>query len=214
MTKLMKYVFGSLLMMALLYTISGYISASKNADELKQRADLLIASGKGINALSEDRLLLLFLVQDPSFLDHKGVDMKTAGAGLTTITQSLSKRLAFDEFKPGIGKLRQTAYALSLEQHLTKEEILALFLDTVHMGKGTDGWTIGFFKASQSFYGNKPNELSHDQYIELISVMIAPSHLNHISRNEKFTERLRRIDRLQKGDCKPRNNRDVWFEAC
>ncbi|MBL4630130.1 MAG: transglycosylase domain-containing protein [Paraglaciecola sp.] len=97
------------------------------------------------------------LVQDPAFYNHNGVDIKSSGAGITTITQSFSKKLAFNEFKPGIGEIRQTTYALTFEKHLSKNEIFALFLGTVPMGKGPNGWVIGFFEAIQSFYGTSPH---------------------------------------------------------
>ena len=214
MNKVIVFFLAAILIAALSYAASGYVSAANNADQLRQRAKTLINTGKGAGTLGEERLHLLLLVQDPAFYNHNGVDIKTAGAGLTTVTQSLSKRLAFTKFKPGIGKIRQTTYAISLEKHLIKNEILALFLETVPMGKGPSGWTVGFFEASQSFYGMPPHELSDSQYIELISVMIAPSLLNHMSRNKKFTERLNRIDRLHNGECQPKNNKDVWFKAC
>lgn len=214
MKKAMKFTSAVILTALLAYAASGFISAFHNSDALKVRAKSLIDSGKGADSLGAERLELLLLVQDPGFYNHSGVDIKTAGAGLTTITQSLSKRLAFTNFKPGIGKIRQTTYAIALEKHLTKNEILALFLETVPMGKGSNGWTIGLFEASQSFYGMSPSELSDNQFIELISVMIAPSQLNHMSRDKKFIERLDRISRLHNGECQPKNNKDVWFEAC
>lgn len=145
MSKVIKFVLAAILLAVLLYAASGYVSATRNSDQLKQRAKTLIDTGNGAGALGKEQLQLLLLVQDPAFYNHNGVDIKTAGAGLTTVTQSLSKRLAFNEFKPGIGKIRQTTYAMSLEKHLTKNEILALFLETIPMGKGPDGWTIGFF---------------------------------------------------------------------
>lgn len=214
MKKIVGFVLAAIIVAVLSYAASGYVSAYSHAEQLKQRAKILIDGQKGAGTLGEERLQLLLLVQDPAFYSHNGVDIKTAGAGLTTVTQSLSKRLAFNEFKPGIGKIRQTTYALALERHLTKNEVLALFLETVPMGKGPNGWTVGFFEASKSFYGMPPYELNDSQFIELISVMIAPSLLNHMSRNKKFTERINRIDRLHKGECQPRNNKDVWFEAC
>jgi len=214
MSKMIKYVLITLFIAVLVYAVSGYFSGYRDSDRLKLEARTLIDLGKGPNALGAERLNLLLLVQDPAFYSHQGVDNKTAGAGLTTVTQSLSKRLAFDNFKPGIGKVRQTTYAITLEKHLTKTEILALFLDSVPMGQGPHGWTVGFFEASQSFYDMPPSELSDSEFIELVSVMIAPSLLNHMSRNSKFTERLKRIDRLHKGGCQPRDNKDVWFDAC
>ena len=214
MKKSVGFVSAVIVTVIMVYAASGYVSAAIHSAELKQRAKTLIDTGKGAATLGEDRLQLLLLVQDPAFYHHDGVDTKTAGAGLTTVTQSVSKRLAFSEFKPGIGKIRQTAYAIALERRLTKNEILALFLETVPMGKGPDGWTVGFFEASEGFYGSPPHELSDSQFIELVSVMIAPSLLNHMNRDKNFTERLNRINRLYNGECLPKNNKDVWFDGC
>lgn len=74
-------------------------------------------------------------MEDPGFAEHDGVDFSTPGAGLTTITQSAAKRLAFETFRPGIGKIRQTGYAMGLESRLSKDQILALWLDTLEMGR-------------------------------------------------------------------------------
>jgi len=213
-SKALKLIFWATSIVTSLYAMSGYVSATLQADTLRHRANNLISSGKGPDALNKDRLELLLLVQDPAFYQHDGVDNKTAGAGLTTVTQSLSKRLAFNHFKPGIAKLRQTSYALALERQLSKTEILALFLETIPMGTGPQGWTVGFFEASHAFYGMAPNDLNTGQYIELVSVMIAPALLSHKTRNKKFTERINRITRLSNGDCTPEDNNDVWLAAC
>ena len=141
MFKIIGFVLVALLLALVSYTALGYVSGSRDADQHRQTAQTLIETGKGADALGPKRIQLLLLVQDPAFHNHEGVDLNTAGAGLTTITQSVSKRLAFENFKPGIGKIKQTTYAISLERHLTKNEILALFLDTVPMGQGSNNPT-------------------------------------------------------------------------
>ena len=104
----------SLLLALFVYAVSGYISASNDVVELKQKARALIDNSKGGQSLGSQRLRLLLRVQDPAFYKHNGVDLKTKGAGLTTVTQSLAKRLAFESFKPGLNKIKQTTYAMSL----------------------------------------------------------------------------------------------------
>ncbi|WFE75813.1 transglycosylase domain-containing protein [Roseinatronobacter sp. S2] len=146
------------------YGALGYWDAIRQSDKYETRADALIADGRGPDGLGADRLRQLVLVQDPAYLEHSGIDFSTQGAGLTTISQSLSKRLGFDEFRPGIGKIRQTGFALGLESQLSKDQILALWLDTVEMGRGPDGWMTGFFHASESIYGRPIMEIS-DQAI-------------------------------------------------
>ncbi len=62
--------------------------------------------------LTTEREAILLSVEDPTFWYHKGVDLVTPGAGMTTISQSLVKLLYFpDGFRPGISKIRQTLIA-------------------------------------------------------------------------------------------------------
>lgn len=198
----------------LLYGGKGYFDAVAASDSLKKRADEIMAEDRGGNALGDGRLRQLLLVQDPAFETHSGVDMSTPGAGITTISQSVSKRLAFDAFKPGIGKLRQTGYALGLESRLSKDQILALWLETLEMGRGPEGWMTGFFQASEAVYGKAPAQLTDDQYFRLLAVLIAPGKYDLLSNDPELTERARRISRLVAGVCKPVDNGDVWLEGC
>ena len=124
------------------YGAIGYWDAVRHANKYAEEADRIISEGRGPDALGAERLNQLIMVQDPAFWEHGGIDLTTAGAGLTTIPQSLSKRFGFDAFRPGIGKIRQIGFAFGLERSLEKDQILALWLDTVEMGRGPDGWMI------------------------------------------------------------------------
>lgn len=214
MIKALIYILVTVFIGLVSYAATGYISGITQSGSHKERARNLIAAGKGADKLGADKLDLLLRVQDPGFYQHQGIDIKTSGAGLTTITQSLAKRLAFYEFKPGPRKIRQSTYAMALESKLAKAEILALFLETVPMGQGPDGWINGFFDASHGFYQKPPDALNRDQFIELISVMIAPSRLNPLKRDSEFLKRVQRIDQLDRGKCSPINNKDVWLLGC
>lgn len=196
------------------YAVLGWFDARSDSDLLSERADSLIANGFGPDDLSSERLAWLLTVEDPDFYGHGGIDIFTAGAGMTTLTQSLAKRLAFKDFKPGIGKVRQTGYALGLEQKLTKEQILSLFLETAEMGDGPNGWMVGFFSASQELYGREPSELEREEYLRLIAVLIAPSQLRLLEPNEQLIDRVERIDKLIKNECHPESNADVWLSGC
>jgi hypothetical protein len=55
--------------------------------------------------LSKRQKEILIKVQDPGFYGHNGIDLSTPGAGLTTITQAIVKKLYFDGFKPLIAML-------------------------------------------------------------------------------------------------------------
>ncbi|MEP4033773.1 transglycosylase domain-containing protein, partial [Roseibium polysiphoniae] len=168
----------------------------------------------GAKSLGESRYRQLLLVQDPQFETHGGVDITTPGAGITTISQSLAKRVGFDEFTPGIRKIRQIGYAFGLERELSKQQIMALWLDTVEMGRGPDGWVTGFHRMSEAAFGARPQAIDEEQYLSLLAVLIAPSRYRIGSTDEALSERVRRIRRLVSGGCAPLDNSDVWFAGC
>lgn len=198
------------------YAFSGWRDAATGAAALKSEAQRLIATGHGPRDLGTDRLALLIRVEDPDYWAHDGVDFTTPGAGATTITQSLSKRLAFKNFRKGLPKIRQTAYALSLETHLSKDEILALALDRASMGRGPLGGkrVTGFFRASQAFFGAPPREVTEEEFAALVAVLIAPDALSLATPSKTRDERIRRIKRLAAGACAPASHGDVWLEGC
>lgn len=192
----------------------GWRDARIDAPDLAVRADALIDQGKGWQMLGPERRKWILAVQDPIFETHEGVDFTTPGAGITTITQSLAKRVAFDEFKPGIAKLRQTAYAMSLERVLTKEQILALWLDTLEMGRGARGWITGFEAASLEVFDAPPIDISDDDFLTLVAVMISPARLSMNLEDDATAERVARIKRLIADECEPLDHSDVWLEGC
>jgi hypothetical protein len=217
MKRLLKYaglVFGLLLLVLIGYGGKGSLDALSDSGDLRVRADALIARGQGGAALGSGHLATLLTVQDPAFYRHAGIDFSTPGAGATTITQSLAKRLAFDRFRPGIGKIRQTGYALGLERRLSKKQILALWLDTLEMGQGPNGWMTGFYKAASAIYGRSPAELTQDEFIRLVAVLIAPATYDLQSGGGALEERVERIERLVAGVCAPSSHGDVWLEGC
>ena len=196
------------------YAATGWIDAARDAGALAERANALIAAGRGGDNLGRQRLAWLLKVEDPAFYDHAGYDLSTPGAGATTVTQALSKRTAFDRFQPGVRKLRQTAYAASLERHLSKDQILALALDTVPLGRGPNGPMVGLQAASKAVYGRSPRAVTDDQFLMLVAVMIAPTRLSLQKPDAAVFERLNRIRRLVADECAPLDHSDVWLDGC
>ena len=217
MKRLIKTAAIALMVIALLgfgYGAIGYRDAVHHANAYGKQADRIIADGRGPDALGAERLEQLIKVQDLGFWEHGGIDFSTEGAGLTTISQSLSKRLGFDAFRPGIGKIRQTGFAFGLEKSLDKDQILALWLDPVEMGRGPDWWMVGFFEASNDVYNRPPIELTDGEFHRLVAVLIAPGDYRLHEEDKALEERVSRIGRLLAGECAPTGLRDVLLEGC
>ena len=217
--KSIAYILIFLIMILFFYAFTGWYQARKDADELRQITQDMIDTGLGIDDLGVNqsggnRSSFIIQVEDPNFLNHNGVDFSTAGAGSTTITQSLAKRLAFSNFKSGYQKIRQTGYAIGLESKLEKDEIFILFLNTAQMGRFPTGWIEGFHRAAKLYYRKNTAELSDEEFIELVSVLIAPSELRLDQESPKRNERVARIRKLLDNECAPLDHDDVWLEGC
>jgi len=199
---------------AFLYGAKGYLDALDDSSELAIRADRLIAMNHGATGLGQGRIDQLLHVEDPGFWDHGGVDLTTAGAGITTLTQSLAKRVGFENWQPGIRKIRQTGYALGLERRLLKAQIIALALDTAEMGRGPDGWITGFFDASQAVFDRSAADLGDREFLSLVAVLIAPARFDLTSDDPDLAKRVSRIERLISEKCAPKGLNDVWLDGC
>jgi monofunctional biosynthetic peptidoglycan transglycosylase len=199
---------------ALAYGVDGYIDGRRDARLLARRADQLIARGRGAAGLGPGRIGQLLRVEDPGFERHSGVDLSTPGAGLTTLTQSVGKRVGFAHFRPGVRKIRLIGYAMGLERRLTKAQIAALYLDTVEMGRGPGGWMTGFYEASQRVYGRPPALLTEAEFLSLVAVPIAPRMFDLQHPNDALRTRVGRIQRLVRNQCRPAGLRDVWLKGC
>ncbi len=156
----------------------------------------------------------LLAVEDPGFYGHNGVDLSTPGAGFTTITQGLVKIYHFDDFKPGIAKLKQTILAIELDSELSKRQQLVLFLNAARLGS-IDGKNVsGFPNAAVAYFGKSVESLTRHEFLSLVAMLVGPNHYNLASNPEENRERVRRILAMLSGQCSPQGLSDVYYESC
>lgn len=130
------------------------------------------------------------------------------------MTQSLTKRLAFDRFRPGWRKITQTGYTVGLERHLNKQQIAALFLGSVEMGQGTQGWMTVLFNAGQNIYQRPIPALTQVAFARLVAVLIAPGTYNLTAPDPELDRRSKRITALWRDSCAPCDHGDIWVQDC
>ena len=152
------------------------------------------------DALSAAQLQALLAVADPHFFTHSGWDF--GGGTMTTITQSLVKGLYFEQFKPGIRKIRQSLIArFALDPQLPKKEQLRLFINTIWLGS-VDGRPIeGFAEGARAFYGQEFAALTCDEYLSFL-MFDRPAELNVHVNPQGNAQRVRQIKRLLAGACR------------
>ncbi len=151
----------------------------------------------------------LVSTEDARFFDHNGVDFKSIlsivyynakgeNRGGSTITQQLAKNLfktryrasqGFIKYIPGlrviVAKFKEWNTALKIEYVYSKDEIVALYLNTVNFGNNSYG--IG--TAAKTYFSKEVLNLNVPESALLIGMLKAPTTYNPFNRLEKSFER-------------------------
>ncbi|GEP02792.1 penicillin-binding protein 1A [Methylobacterium oxalidis] len=126
----------------------------------------------------------LVSTEDRRFYEHWGIDpIGTARAlvnnsrggggtqGGSSITQQLAKNLFLTNERSIERKVNEAFLALWLESHLTKNEILKLYLDRAYMGGGT----FGAVAAADYYFGKPLKDISLAEAAMLAGLFKAPT---------------------------------------
>ncbi len=142
----------------------------------------------------------LIATEDSRFYQHKGIDpigvaravvnlviTGEKGQGASTLTMQLARGFFLSREKTYVRKIKEVFIAIHIEQVLTKDEILELYLNKVELGHRA----FGVGAAAQVYYGKTLNDLSLAQLATIAGLPQAPSVLNPISRPERAMQRRR-----------------------
>jgi membrane carboxypeptidase/penicillin-binding protein len=163
--------------------------------------------------LSPERERILLMVQDPAFRRHRGVDLATPGAGMTTLTQGLVKQLYFPAgFRQGVAKIRQTLIAQhALDALVLKDDQLELFINIAYVGHHQGEPVHGFAQAARTYHGKEFIDLSDDEYLSLVAALINPNSLKPGTQANQ--ERVARIRQYIRGEYHPVGVMDVEYRG-
>lgn len=192
--------------------IIAQLKTNQIVQELKSSESYILK----LDSIDKQKINELLLVEDPIFYNHKGLDFKSLGAGWTTISQGLVKLLYFKKFKPGISKIRLILITrFVFDSSVSKETQLELFYNYAYLGNDNKGVQIsGFLNASRFYFKKDFNDLSNDEYLSLIAMLINPGKYRIDKYPERNIERVLRIKKLINGDCKPNDWKDCELEGC
>lgn len=142
------------------------------------------ASYTPISLINENFIDAILAIEDPHFYTHRGIRIaKIAEAVITdiihfdyvmggsTITQQLAKNIFLDQDKNLTRKIAELFFARDLENTLTKNEILELYLNVIYFG---DGY-YGIQAASQGYFQKDPIDLTLDEATLLAGLPQAPA---------------------------------------
>jgi penicillin-binding protein 1A len=144
--------------------------------------------------------------EDGEFYTHDGVDLvgiaravvinlrdQRFSQGASTITQQLARSFYLTADKTLERKLLEVFLARKLEMHLSKEEILTLYLNQIYFGHGR--W--GIAEAARYYLDKGVSDLTVPDAALLMALVPAPERLNpKVALQESLKRRNRIIDRM------------------
>ncbi|MDO4222658.1 MAG: PBP1A family penicillin-binding protein [Acinetobacter sp.] len=136
--------------------------------------------------------------EDSTFFEHGGISFKSLGRALSesvtgsdvqtggsTITMQVAKNYYLTPDRTLKRKLTEIFLARHIEENLTKEEILTLYVNKIFLGKNA----YGIAAAAQIYYNKKLDELTIAEMAMLAGLPKAPSKFNPVNNPERALER-------------------------
>ncbi len=152
--------------------------------------------------LSPNVINALIATEDARFEEHSGIDviaifrvlwgMSTGSSkgGGSTITQQLAKNLfprkqnrTFSETV--MIKFKEWITAVKLERNYSKDEILAMYLNTVDFGSQS----YGIKSAAKTYFNKEPDQLTVEEAAVLIGILKAPTWFSPVRNPARAFER-------------------------
>ncbi|EMA2414738.1 PBP1A family penicillin-binding protein [Vibrio vulnificus] len=140
----------------------------------------------------------LIATEDSRFYDHYGIDpigitraalvvamSGSAKQGASTITQQLARNFFLSNEKKLMRKVKEIFIAIHIEQLLSKQEIMELYVNKIFLGYRS----YGFGAAARVYFGKDLQDLSLSEIAALAGMPKAPSTLNPIYSLERATNR-------------------------
>ena len=160
-------------------------------------------SNVSFDQISPNVINALIATEDSRFYHHRGIDeialmrvffksvllQDHSSGGGSTLSQQIAKNLyprkSFGPLTMPVNKLRESIIAYRLEKLYSKDEILALYLNTVPFAENTFG--IGV--ASERFFNKKPSKLTVPEAATIVGMLKANNSYNPRKNPERSLER-------------------------
>ncbi|RFC65478.1 PBP1A family penicillin-binding protein [Fulvimarina endophytica] len=162
----------------------------RKGNEIGQRG-ILRAAAVPIDELPDQFIKAVLATEDRRFFEHWGIDFfglaralgenaRAGGVvqGGSTLTQQLAKNVFLSPEQSLERKINEAFISLWLETHLSKREILAMYLDRAYMGGGT----FGAAAAAEFYFDKSIRDVNLGEAAMLAGLFKAPAkyapHIN------------------------------------
>ncbi|MDD2581474.1 MAG: PBP1A family penicillin-binding protein [Desulfuromonadaceae bacterium] len=136
--------------------------------------------------------------EDSNFYSHKGIDYlgivraafknlmsMSKKEGASTITQQVTKSMLLTPEKKFSRKIKEAILAKRMEERLSKDEILYLYLNQIYLGSGA----YGVQAAAETYFGKNVDQLNLAEMSMLAGLPKAPNAYSPIKHLDKARER-------------------------
>lgn len=172
-----------------------YSGEGRIIDEFAQERRLFVAS-EDIPDLVKQAFIS---AEDKNFYTHHGYDtrgmmaalveaVKSRGRnarGASTITQQVMKNFLLDGSRSVERKIKEIILATRLEQSLSKDKILELYLNEIFLGKNS----YGVAAAAQTYFNKPLADLAPHEAAMLAAMPQAPGKYDPVTAKERVTRR-------------------------
>ncbi|WP_431299787.1 penicillin-binding protein 1A [Tabrizicola sp. BL-A-41-H6] len=172
-----------------------YSGEGRIIDEFAKERRLFVPS-EDIPELVKDAFVS---AEDKNFYTHHGYDARGMVAalveavqsrgesmrGASTITQQVMKNFLLDGSRSIERKIKEIILATRLEQTLSKDKILELYLNEIFLGKNS----YGVAAASQTYFNKPLSALAPHEAAMLAAMPQAPGKYDPVTAKERVTER-------------------------
>ncbi len=137
-----------------------------------------------LDEISPNLIKAVLATEDVRFFEHFGIDLigtlravvnnarSSTVQGGSSITQQVAKNLFLSPEQTVERKIREAFLSLWIESHLSKEEILKLYLDRSYLGAGTHGVEA----ASQFYFGKSARDVSVSEASMIAAIFKSPTN--------------------------------------
>ncbi|MDG6896076.1 penicillin-binding protein 1A [Volucribacter amazonae] len=179
--------------------------------ELQQPMQIFTADNKLIGEVGEQRRIPVKLAdipqplidavlatEDSRFYEHHGLDpigiaralkvaLENRGAsqGASTITQQLARNFFLTPERTFMRKVKEAILAIEIENTLSKDEILELYLNKIYLGYRS----YGVVAAAKTYFGKDLDQLTLSEMAMIAGLPKAPSTMNPLYSVKRAEER-------------------------
>lgn len=182
----------------------GAVTDTKNRVELrlKEAKPPIPYKWTSVNSINRELLYAIVMSEDGDFFTHQGIDYDALisalgenikrrqwSFGASTISQQTIKNIYLSESKNLYRKLKEVIAVQRLEQALTKNEILELYLNLVEFGPDI----YGIHAAAKYYFNTTPQKLNAAQGAFLAILMPSPRKYHFtVYQNQHLAKRHKR----------------------